>query len=87
MEQIDQELARLQKRMDELEERVIPEFENKAEQLYVQIMLLKEGSPERHGMEAEYKVLSNDIRMRSQERLNLRQEIDNLTLEKNTSRR
>ncbi|MDA0788784.1 MAG: hypothetical protein O2780_04915 [Proteobacteria bacterium] len=77
---IDQELARLQKRLEELEGRVIPEFEHRSEQLYAQIMVLDGDSPERHRLEAEYKVVSNDLKMRSQELLNLRQEIDNLAL-------
>ena len=82
MEMIDQEIMRLKNRMTELTERIIPEFEHKTEVLYAHIMTLEKGSEEREREEEEYARLSKELRLRSDELINSRQQIENLEVQK-----
>lgn len=86
MEIIDQELMRLKNRMDELSSRIIPDFEHRTQMLYGQIMTLRKDSEERERYEGEYAHLSKELRLRSDEIINLRLEKENLEMEKNLSR-
>ncbi len=86
MEIIDQELMRLKNRMDELSSRIIPDFEHRTQMLYGQIMTLRKDSEERERYEEEYAHLSKELRLRSDEIINLRLEKENLEMEKNLSR-
>jgi len=86
MEMIDQELVRMQTRIDELSSRIIPDFEHRTEMLYGQIMTLRKDSAEREKHEEEYAHLSKELRIRSDELVNLRLEMKNLALEKNRRR-
>lgn len=86
MEMIDQELMRLKNRMDELSSRIIPDFEHRTQMLYGQIMTLRKDSEERERYEEEYAHLSKELRLRSDEIINLRLEKENLEMEKNLSR-
>lgn len=86
MEMIDQELMRLKNRMDELSSRIIPDFEHRTQMLYGQIMALRKDSEERAKHEEEYAHLSKELRLRSDEIINLRLEMENLEMEKNLSR-
>ena len=86
MDMIDQELMRLKIRKDELSSRIIPDFEHKTEILYGHIMTLRKDSDEREKQEEEYARLSKELRLRSDEIINIRLEMENLELEKNQRR-
>ena len=86
MDMIDEELMRLKNRMNDLKLRVIPEFENKTQMLYSQIMPLEKESDERQRLEAEYTKLSKELSMRSDELIRIKQQMDNLELEKSLRR-
>lgn len=86
MEIIEQELMRLKNRMDELSTRIIPDFENRTQLLYGQIMTLRKDSEEREKHKEEYAHLSKELRLRSDEIVNIRLEIENLEMEKNLRR-
>jgi hypothetical protein len=86
MDMIDEELNRLRTRLDELNSRIIPDFENRTQMLYSQIMPMQKGSDEREKMEHEYTLLSKELRMRSDELISIRQQIENLELEKTLRR-
>ena len=86
MDMIDQELMRLNNRKDELSIRIIPDFEHRTEMLYGQIMTLRKDSRERLKLEEEYNHLSKELRLRSDEIINIRLEIQNLELEKKLKR-
>ncbi|MEX2489524.1 MAG: hypothetical protein WD356_08380 [Pseudomonadales bacterium] len=75
---IDQELTRLRRRKDELEQRIIPVLESRTQSLFAQIMPLGKETEEREKLEADYKIQSNELRLRSDERNNIRQEIERL---------
>lgn len=82
MDLIEEELNRLRIRLDELVGRIIPDLENKAQMLYARIMPLREGTEERDRLESEYTLLSKELRLRSDELYNARQQIENLELQK-----
>jgi hypothetical protein len=86
MEMIDQELMRLKNRMDELSSRIIPDLENRTQVLYGHIMALRKDSQKREMYEEEYAHLSKELRLRSDEIINLRLEMENLEMEKNLRR-
>jgi hypothetical protein len=87
MDMIDEELLRLHNRLDDLRLRVIPEFESKTELMFAQIMPMRRDSEERKILEAEYKILSRELSTRSDELIKIRQEIENLEMEKNLGNR
>lgn len=78
MDMLGQELTRLRRRMDELEKRVIPEFESKTQSLYAQILPLPKGSEEREKLETEYNLSSKELRLRCDEMTSIRREIERL---------
>ena len=82
MDLIDRELEKRYRRLDELEKRVIHDLEHRTEQLYGQIMFLPKGNEARGKLEHEYTKDSKELRMRSAELRELRQEIETLKLEK-----
>jgi len=82
MDMIDEEIRRLQNRQDELKSRVLPDLENRTQLLYAQIMPLKKDSEEREKLEAEYTLLSKELRLRSDEMFNIRQQVENLEAQK-----
>ena len=82
MNLIDEELRRLRDRRDDLKRRVIPEFENKTQFLYSQIMSLSKESPDRPRIEGEYSVVSKELSIRSDEVIKIQQEMENLEQEK-----
>lgn len=86
MDMIDEELRRLQARLDELTNRIIPDFENRTQLLYAQIMPLRKESEERERLEAEYTLLSKELRLRSDELFNIRQQMQNLEVQKSLRR-
>ena len=86
MDMIDQEIMRIKGRTDDLKNRIIPDFEHKTEALYARIIPLEKGHPERDKLEAEYTRLSKELRLRSDELINSRQEIENLELQKKMRR-
>ena len=86
MDMIDEEIRRLQNRQQELTSRVIPDLENRTELLYAQIMPMKKDSEEREKLEAEYTLLSKELRLRSDELFNARQQIQNLEVQKSLRR-
>jgi len=75
---IDQEIRRLQDRLRELDEKILPQLEHRTEFLFSQIMPLPRDSDEREKLEQEYTVLSKELRVRSDERYSTRQELDRL---------
>lgn len=83
---IDEEIRRLRTRMDELKNRVIPDFENRTQLLFAQIIPMKQGSDEREKLEHEYTLLSKELRLRSDELINIRHQIENLELQKSMRR-
>lgn len=86
MDIIDEELRRLQSRLDELKNRIIPDFENRTQLLYAQIMPLRKNSEEREKLEAEFTLLSKELRLRSDELFNIRQQMENLQTQKSLRR-
>ena len=79
---IDEELMRLRDRVEDLNRRVIPEFENKTQLIYAQIMQMLKESKERKKLEEEYTLLSKKLSKRCDELIGVRQEIENLEIEK-----
>lgn len=86
MDMIDEELNRLNTRMEELRLRIMPNLESKSEQLYARIMPKQAGSEERVKLEAEYTLLSKELTRRSNELINIRRDMDNLEFEKTLKR-
>lgn len=84
---IDQEIARLRRREDDLKIRLIPELEGKTETLYAHIMLLQEGTETREKLEKEFDILSKELRLRSDELVQIRQQIQSLELQRPVKRR
>jgi|APSaa5957512535_1039671.scaffolds.fasta_scaffold196655_2 hypothetical protein len=83
----DQEINRLQVRIDELQMRIIRDLDNQTQQIYGQIMLLKKGSEHRLKLENEYAIIAKELTLRSDEERNLKQQIENLEIEKNSRSR
>ncbi|XOV86827.1 MAG: hypothetical protein ACFHX7_17875 [Pseudomonadota bacterium] len=75
------EIKRLQERNRDLSARVIPDLEHRTEILYSQIMPLRHGSDDRLRLEAEYDLLSKELRLRCDELLENRHRIARLELE------
>lgn len=73
---------RLRDRLDDLNRRVIPEFENKTQLIYAQIMQMLKESKERKKLEEEYTLLSKKLSKRCDELIGVRHEIENLETEK-----
>lgn len=86
MDMVDQEINRLKIRLEELKERIVPDYENRTQLLYSQIMQLKKDTEEREHLEHEYTLLSKELRLRSDEIISIRQQIENLELEKTIRR-
>ncbi len=84
---IDEALLRLRDRSDDLKLRVIPEFENKTQLMYSRIMQMLKESEERIKLEAEYTILSKTLSKHCDELIGIRQEIENLEMEKKFARR
>lgn len=84
---IDQEIARLRKRMDDLDTRILPDLQRKSDRLYPQIMVLPKDSEERTRLESEFELLSKELRLRSDEFVNLRQQVSRLEAQKRSKRR
>ena len=86
MDMIDQEIMRLKNRQQDLSSRIIPDFEHRTQVLYAQILPIPKDSDEREKLEEEYRLLSKELTMRSDELISIRQQIENLELEKNFRR-
>ena len=86
MDMIDQEIARLQTRQQELKTRIIPDFEHRTQMLYSQILPLQKDSEERAHLEEEYSKMSKELTMRSDELISIRHQIEHLETEKNFRR-
>lgn len=82
MAMIDEEIMRMKNRMNELTNRIIPDLENKTTSLYSQIMSLREDSPDRSRLKDEYTPMARELSMRSDEVISLRQQIENLEVQK-----
>ncbi len=87
MDMIDEELARLKNRLNDLKGKIIPNLESQSELLYARILPLKKDSDERRKLEAEYKLLSKELSKRSNELIRINQDRENLELEKTLGRR
>lgn len=87
MDMIDEELARLKNRLDDLRNRIIFNLDIKAQQVYAQIMSMPKDSEKRLKLEKEYALMDNEIRMRSDEAINIVQQMENLEFEKSLSKR
>ena len=87
MDMIDEELARLKNRIDDLRNRIIPNLDSRAQQLYAQVMSMPKESEKRLKLEKEYGLMDKEIRMRSDEAIKIAQQMDNLEFEKNLGRR
>lgn len=74
----DQEIERLRKRLAELDQRIIPQLESRTQSLFTQIMPLQEGSDEREKLVEEYNRDSKELRLRSDERLEISRQIQRL---------
>lgn len=84
---IDQEIARLRRRQNDLQQRIIPDLERKTERLYAHIMTLEHDTEERTKYEAEYEALARELRVRSDEALSTVREIERLELQRRTRAR
>ena len=87
MDLVDQELKRMQIRLDELQDRIIRDLDNQAQQIYGQVMPLRKTSELRQKLETEYAMVSKELTLRSDEARNLKQQMENLELEKTFNRR
>lgn len=86
MDMIDEEINRLKIRLEELKGRIIPDYENRTQMLYGQIIQLPKDHPDRIKFEHEYTLLSKELSMRSDEMISTRQQMENLEMEKNFRR-
>ena len=87
MATFDPALNRLKDRMATLNGNIIPGLEGKATAIYSRIMPLPADNDVRIKLEAEYQLLSKELKKRSNELINIRHEIDNLELELNRPKR
>ncbi len=83
---IEEELMRLRSRLNDLQLRVIPLFENKTQQLFAQIMPLPKESGDRVKLEAEYDLQFKELRLRSDELIRIQHEIQNLEIQQKQRR-
>ena len=83
---LDEEIRRLRIRMDELEKRVIPDFENRSQMLFAKIMPMRKGSEDRGKLEHDYALLSKELRLRSDELMNTKQQVEHLEFQKSLRR-
>ena len=84
---IDEELARLKNRLDDLRNRVIQNLDIKSQQIYGQIMSMPKESDQRLALEKEYTLMDKELRMRSDEAIKIAQQMENLEFEKNLAKR
>jgi hypothetical protein len=87
MDMIDEELARLKNRLDDLRNRIIPNLDSRAQQVYAQVMSMQKESEKRLKLEKEYALMDKEIRMRSDEAMKITQQRENLEFEKNLGNR
>jgi hypothetical protein len=87
MDMIDEELARLKNRLDDLRNRIIPNLDSRAQQVYSQVMSMQKESEKRLKLEKEYALMDKEIRMRSDEAMKITQQRENLEFEKNLGNR
>jgi recombinational DNA repair ATPase RecF len=87
MDMIDEELARLKNRLDDLRNRIIPNLDSRAQQVYAQVMSMPKESEKRLKLEKEYALMDKEIRMRSDEAMKITQQRENLEFEKNLGKR
>lgn len=87
MDMIDEELARLKNRLDDLRNRIILNLDAKAQQVYAQVMSMPKESEKRLKLEEEYALMSKEVRMRSDEAIKITQQMENLEFEKKLSNR
>ena len=87
MDLVDQELKRMQIRLDELQANIVRDLDNRAQQIYGQIMPLRKNCEERLKLENEYGRVAKELTIRSDEARNLKQQMDNLEFEKKTEKR
>lgn len=79
---IDEELRRLNSRLTELVQRIVPDCENRTQMMYSQIMQLPKDSPERQRLEHDYTLQSKELTLRSDEIIRIRQQVEHLEQEK-----
>ena len=87
MDMIDEELARLKNRLDDLRNRIISNLDSKAQQVYAQVMSMPKDSKKRLKLEKEYALMDKEVRMRSDEAIKITQQMENLEFEKKLSKR
>lgn len=84
---IEEELARLQTRLDELRLRIIPDQDSRSQQIYSEVMSLPKDSEKRLKLEKEYAIVAKELGMRNDEARNISQQMENLEFEKKISSR
>lgn len=84
---IEEELARLQTRLDELRLRIIPDQDSRSQQIYSEVMSLPKDSDKRLKLEKEYAIVAKELSMRNDEARNISQQMENLEFEKKISSR
>jgi hypothetical protein len=77
----------MQIRLDELQDRILRDLDNQAQQIYGQIMPLRKTNELRQRLETEYGRISKELTLRSDEARNIKQQMDNLKLEKTFGRK
>lgn len=82
----DQEVEKLRRRLDDLDRRVIPELETRTQSLFAQIMPLQKGSEEREKLVEQYSRNSKELRLRSDEKVEIRRQIERLQQQKQIRR-
>lgn len=87
MDMIEEELARLQTRLDELRLRIIPDQDSRSQQIYSEVMSLPKDSEKRLKLEKEYAIVAKELGMRNDEARNISQQMENLEFEKKISSR
>lgn len=87
MNMIEEELARLQTRLDELRLRIIPDQDSRSQQIYSEVMSLPKDSDKRLKLEKEYAIVAKELGMRNDEARNISQQMENLEFEKKISSR
>ncbi len=87
MDMIDEELTRLQTRLDELRLRIIPDQDSKSQQIYSEVISLPKDSEKRLKLEKEYAIVAKELGIRNDEARNILQQMENLEFEKKISSR
>ncbi|MFT4632501.1 MAG: hypothetical protein ACI8PP_003002 [Candidatus Pseudothioglobus sp.] len=87
METVNLTLKRLNNRVVALTDEIVPQLDGEATAIYARIMPLPADNHLRIKLEAEYVLLSKELKLRSKELVSMRHEIENLEIERKRKQR